>query len=94
MEPTSPAKHFAFPFGRKLKKQNTITLRMVTNINEGSTNPICSFNKYNGNNTANAYPAVIPLIPSIKLMTFVIPTYTTSAKITTHQRFQCKISIW
>ena len=33
--PTSPAKHQAFPFGRKLKKANTRTERIVTKIKDG-----------------------------------------------------------
>ena len=32
IDPTSPAKHFAFPFGRKLKIQNTNEARIVDMI--------------------------------------------------------------
>jgi hypothetical protein len=34
IEPTSPAKHFAFPFGRKLKIQNTNEARTVDMIKQ------------------------------------------------------------
>ena len=74
IEPTSPAKHFALPFGRKLKIQNTNEARTVDIIKLCSTKIPFVFTRANGINTAKEYPAVIPLIPSMKLITFVAPT--------------------
>ena len=34
MLPTSPAKHFALPFGRKLNRQNTIAAIIVVKISD------------------------------------------------------------
>ena len=48
IEPTSPAKHFAFPFWRKLKKQNTISANTTVTINDCSTKSIVLFSKASG----------------------------------------------
>ena len=53
IEPTSPAKHFAFPFGLKLKMQNTSTPMIATIRYDWSMNP--SFTKASGTSTASAY---------------------------------------
>ena len=67
MLPTSPAKHFALFFGRKLNKQNTSSDKPITIRNDSSTNPSSPLSAINGMSTANEYPPVMPLIPSIKL---------------------------
>lgn len=91
MLPTSPAKHFALPLGRKLKMQNTRTPMIAITKKEESIKAISFFNRASGESTAKAYPAVIPLISSIKLITFVAPTQIMEARITIHQIFQCII---
>ena len=52
IEPTSPAKHFALPFGRKLKIQNTNEARIVDMIKLCSTKTPFIFTSANGINTA------------------------------------------
>ena len=75
MEPTSPAKHLAFPFGRKLKKQNTNTLKILTTIKEGYLNSPSFIKQHQRNQYRQRIPGCSSvLIPSMKLMTFVIPT--------------------
>ena len=74
IEPTSPAKHLALPFGRKLNIQNIIAAIIVVTISDCATYSLSVFKATNGSKTANEYPAVIPFIPSIKLITFVAPT--------------------
>ena len=94
IEPTSPAKHLALPFGRKLKTQNTSEARIVDIIKLCSTNTPFIFTNASGINTAKEYPAVMPLIPSIKFITFVAPTYTIKANNIIHHIDQYNISNW
>ena len=91
IEPTSPAKHFALPFGRKLKIQNTNEARIVDMIKLCSTKIPFIFTRANETNTTKEYPAVMPLIPSMKFITFVAPTYTISANSIIHHIAQCNI---
>lgn len=72
--PTSPAKHFALPFGLKLKMLNTNPPIIATIRYDYSINPYSLFSSDRGISIASAYPAVMPLIPSIKLMIFVAST--------------------
>ena len=74
IDPTSPAKHLALPFGLKLNRQNTIAAIIVVKISDCATYSLSAFKVANGSKTANEYPAVIPFIPSIKFITFVAPT--------------------
>ena len=53
IDPTSPAKHFALPFGRKLNKQNTTSANITVITSDSSTNPISLFNIYIGISEAN-----------------------------------------
>ena len=45
IEPTSPAKHLAFPFRRKLKKQKTMSASATTAIRDSSAKPSSLFRR-------------------------------------------------
>ena len=62
IDPTSPAKHLALPFGRKLNIQNTIAAIIVVKISDCATYSLSVFKAANGSKTANEYPAVIPFL--------------------------------
>ena len=53
IDPTSPAKHLALPFGRKLNIQNTIAAIIVVKISDCATNLSSVFKAAKGNKTAN-----------------------------------------
>ena len=63
--PTSPAKHFAFPFGRKLNQLNTSTPIIATTRNDSSIKPPILFTNPNGTSTVSVESLLnISLFPS------------------------------